>query len=62
MTERTQKNIEYLLGTFAVEGLRPSEDALHICERMGDGEITLQEALREIERKHGVAGAKGARK
>lgn len=58
MTERTKRNIDYTLGTFAVEGLRPSKDAIRLCERMGDGKITLQEAIREIERKHGVAGDK----
>lgn len=58
MTERGRKNIRYTLSTFAIEGLRPSEEAIQLYERMEDGELSLGEVLREIEGKYRAAGEK----
>ncbi|WP_101909477.1 antitoxin VbhA family protein [Marasmitruncus massiliensis] len=60
MTERTRRNLEYTLSTFAVEGLKPSKEAVRLYERMDEGKLSLKDAIAAIERKHGVAGEKRA--
>lgn len=60
MTERTKQNINYTLSTFAVEGLKPSKEAVKLYEKMDDGKLSLADTLKAIERNHGVAGDKRA--
>lgn len=56
MTERTRRNIDYTLGTFAIEGLRPSKEALHLYELMDEGKLTLKETIDQIKHNHGLTG------
>lgn len=58
MTKRSSRNINYTISTFAIEGLRPSDDAIRLYEKMEDGELSLGDVLKEIERKYRVAGRK----
>lgn len=55
MTEKARRSIDYTLATLAVEGLRPSTEALHLCKRRANGELTLDEVVEAIKRKYGVA-------
>lgn len=56
MTKHTKKNIDYTLSTFSVEGLKPSREAIKLCEQMGDKKVSLDEAIHAIKVRHGVAG------
>ena len=58
MGKGNRRNIDYTISSFAIEGLRPSDDAIRLYEKMEDGKISLREVLREIERKYQVAGRK----
>lgn len=60
MTKKTKKNIGYTLSTFAVEGLKPSKEAVKLYVEMSDGKRSLADTLRMIEHNHGVAGGKRA--
>lgn len=60
MTEKTRKNIDYTLATFAVEGLRPSEEAIKLYIKMEEGKLSLADTLAAIERKHEVGSEKRA--
>ena len=48
MMPKAQKNLEYTLATHALEGLRPSDHAVLLCERMAEGELTADEAVDAI--------------
>ena len=54
MTTNTKKNIEYTLSTFAVEGLKPSKEAVKIYEHLDEGKISLSDAIKAIENKHNL--------
>lgn len=56
MTKRAKQNIEYTLSTFAVEGLKPSREAIKLYEKMSDKKLSLSETIKAIERNHGVVG------
>ena len=60
MTKRVKENIDYTLSTFAVEGLRPSKEAVKLYSEMGEGKRSLADTLKAIERNHGVAGGRRA--
>lgn len=55
MTPKAQKNLEYTLATHALEGLRPSDHAISLCERMAEGEITVDEAMVSIIEYYGIS-------
>lgn len=54
MKTGTKEKINYTLSSFAVEGLKPSKDAIRLYEQMDAGRITLRETIAAIERKHSV--------
>ena len=54
MTKQTKKNIKYTLATFAVEGLKPSKDAIRLYEKLDEGKLSLKETIAAIEHKHDV--------
>lgn len=60
MTERVKKDINYTLSTFAVEGLKPSREAVRLYSEMSEGKRTLADTLRAIERHHGITGERRA--
>ena len=60
MTKHAKQTIAYTLSTFAVEGLKPSPEAVKLYEQMSDKKLSLAEALKAIERNHGVAGGSRA--
>lgn len=60
MTKRVKKNINYTLSTFAVEGLKPSKEAVKLYGEMSEGKRSLADTLKAIERNHGVTGEKRA--
>lgn len=55
MDKEIQKNINYTLATFAVEKLVPSKEAIELCRKNAEGEITLNNAIDEIKRKYKTA-------
>lgn len=55
MTKRVKRNIDYTLSTFAVEGLKPSKEAVKLYGEMSEGKRSLADTLRAIEHNHGVA-------
>lgn len=55
MTPKAQKNLEYTLATLEIEGLRPSDHAISLCERMAEGEITADEAVNAILEYYGIS-------
>ena len=55
MTKRTKHNIEYTLSTLAVEGLKPSREAIQLCKEVSDKKISLDDAIYAIKVKYGVA-------
>ena len=60
MTKRVKKNVRYTLSTFAVEGLKPSKEAVKLYGEMSEGKRSLADTLKAIERNHGVAGGRRA--
>ncbi|MEG2857729.1 MAG: hypothetical protein RR994_03830 [Clostridia bacterium] len=60
MTKQTKKNMEYTLSTFAVEGLKPSKEAVKLYGEMSEDKRSLADTLRAIERNHGVADERRA--
>ena len=58
MTPKAQKNLEYTLATHEIEGLRPSDYAISLCERMMDDEITADEAVDAILKYHKISSTK----
>jgi len=49
-----EKNIEYTIATFAIEKLKPSEDALDLCRENASGNISLVKAIDTIKDKYRV--------
>ena len=58
MKTRTQRNIDYTLSTFAVEGLRPSGDTVKLYRRLEEGKLSLADAIKKVERKHNLTVVK----
>lgn len=54
MTRSAQQRIKYILATQAIERLTPSKDALCLCEKVSDGELSADEAVDIIKQKYGL--------
>lgn len=57
MTKHAKQNVEYTLSTFAIEGLKPSQEAIKLYGKMSDHELSLSDILKAIEVHHGITGA-----
>ena len=56
MTKHAKNNIQYTLSTLAIEGLKPSREAVKLYGALSDRKLSLSETLKAIERIHGVSG------
>ena len=41
---QTDNSISYILSTLAIEGLSPSPEAIALCRKLSDGEVSPEEA------------------
>lgn len=55
MTQRTKKQIEYILATHAVERLVPSKEAIRLCGQMSGGKLDADGAVKVLLRQYGLA-------
>lgn len=62
MREETRKHIDYMLGSFAIEGLRPSDDAIKLYQYMEDGTLSADEVIKRIEKLYGIKRDKCVRR
>jgi hypothetical protein len=53
-----QSAIEYTLASHAVERLRPSLDAVQLCQQMEQGKIGANAAIAELLKKRGITVVK----
>lgn len=51
--EKTRKTIRLVDGTMSLEGLSLSESDKSLLARVGSGEISLEQALREADERYG---------
>lgn len=58
MTKAVAKQIEYAVSTLAIEKLRPSDEAIKLCEQMAEGKISTDAAILAILTQHGVRSPK----
>ena len=54
MTSSTQQNIKYTLSTQAIEEVKPSKDAIRLCEKLSNGELSANAAVDTIKQKYGI--------
>ena len=54
MTKRGQQQIQYTLSTHAIEKLRPSQTALHLCQRLSQGQLDADAAVTAILKQHSL--------
>ena len=59
MTKQHKQQLEYTLATHAIEKLVPSEEALRLCERMADGEISADAAVAFLLEQYGLVKSMG---
>lgn len=55
MAPSYQDRIKYTLASHAVEKLRPSDDAIQLCDRVTNREISTEDAIAAILKKYGVS-------
>ena len=53
---QTDKSISYILSTLAIEGLSPSPEAIALCRKFSDGELSAEEAENAVFEKYGFYG------
>ena len=56
MTPIAEKQVSYTLGTYAIENLSPSKDAIRFCEQISDGTLSADQAVEEMLQKYGISG------
>lgn len=61
MTPKAQKNLKYTLAALELEGPRPSDYAISLCERMTEREITADEAVDTILKHYNINNGKNDR-
>ena len=54
MTQKSRKQIDYALSTQAIENLFPSKEALRICEKVSNGQISTDEAVASLLKQYGL--------
>ena len=54
MSETAQQNLKHTLATMAVDGSTPSDEAISLCCQMGEGKISVDEAVGLMRQKHGL--------
>ena len=54
MTQRARANVEYTIATHAAEKIPLTREAISLCERIADGQITGDAAVADILRRYGV--------
>ena len=54
MTQKAKVNVQYMLATHAAERMRPSREAISLCEQIADGRISGDDAIAQIKRLYGV--------
>ena len=48
MTKLAEENLNYVLATFAIEGLVPSKEAQRLCAERSDGKISYEDGLQQL--------------
>ena len=48
MTQKSKKQMEYTVCTYAVEHLTPSQDAMRLCEQISNGTISADAAVEKL--------------
>lgn len=54
MTQTGKKHLEYTVSTHAVERLKPSKDAMRLCEQISDGKISADAAVEALLHLYGL--------
>ena len=54
MTKKAEENIRYTLATHAAEKMSPSKEAVALCERIANGSMTGDQAVKQILKMHGI--------
>ena len=58
MPNKTAENVKYSVSTHAIEKLTPSREAMRICERVADGQLSGDKAVELIKRNYGLESRK----
>ena len=54
MTKKAEENIRYTLATHAAEKLSPSKEAVSICEKIANGSMTGDQAVKQLLQMYGI--------
>ena len=54
MTQKSQRQLEYIASTHAMERLPPSQDAMRRCEQLSAGKISADVAVETLLRLYGL--------
>lgn len=54
MTQKSKRQLEYIVSTHAVERMAPSQDAMRLCEQISDGKLSADAAVEALLRLYGL--------
>lgn len=54
MTQKSRKQIEYTLATYAIERLTPSKETIRLCEQICDGKLNADQAVELLLKQYGL--------
>ncbi len=54
MTQKAKDHVQYSIATHTAEKMAPSREAIHLCEKITNGQISGNEAVEPIKRSYGI--------
>ncbi len=54
MTQKNRKQLRYAVSTHTIERLRPSKEAMRLCEQVSSGTLTADAAVAAVLKRHGL--------